>query len=65
MSIFAAVIVLSVLFVAGLAPWWVAGRYVGTTDERTALKDLGLTGVIATLRRGADMYVPVQLSQRV
>lgn len=64
MSILAAVVILAVLLVAGLSPWWVAGRYVGTTHERTALKDLGLAGVIATLRRGADMYVPVQLSQR-
>ncbi|KRE38891.1 hypothetical protein ASG73_00515 [Janibacter sp. Soil728] len=64
MSILAAVIVFSVLFVAGLSPWWVAGRYVDTTQERTALKDLGLTGVIATLRRGAAMYVPAQLSTR-
>ena len=60
MSILAAIAVLSVLFVAGLAPWWVAGRHLTPATERVALNQLGVDGVIATLRRGADMYVPAQ-----
>lgn len=60
MSILTAIVVLSLLLVAGLAPWWVAGRHIDTRGERVALRDLGVDGVINTLRRGANMYVPTQ-----
>lgn len=58
MSIVITLIVLPLLFAAGLSPWWIAGRYVETSGERVALRDLGVDGVIETLRRGANMYVP-------
>lgn len=58
MSIFATIAVLAVLLVAGLSPWWVAGRHLTPGSERTALNELGLSGIVATLRRGANMYVP-------
>lgn len=61
MSIFATVAILSVLLVAGLSPWWVAGRHLVPAQERVALAELGFDGVVATLRRGANMYVPVTL----
>ncbi|NYF98131.1 hypothetical protein [Janibacter cremeus] len=64
MSIFAAVAVLAVLLVAGLSPWWVAGRYLTPVSERVALNELGLPGIVATLRRGANMYVPATIQTR-
>lgn len=64
MSIFATVAILSVLLVAGLSPWWVAGRYLTPAQERVALNELGTEGIVATLRRGANMYVPAAIQSR-
>lgn len=64
MSIFATVAILSVLLVAGLSPWWVAGRYLTPAHERLALNELGAEGIVATLRRGANMYVPAAIQSR-
>ncbi len=61
MSILASAAVLSLLFLAGLTPWWIAGRHLVPASERVALSELGVDGVIATLRRGAGMYVPATL----
>lgn len=64
MSILATIAVLSVLLLAGLAPWWVAGRHLVPATERLPLDELGVDGVVATLRRGANMYVPATLQRR-
>lgn len=64
MSIFATIAVLAVLLVAGLSPWWVAGRHLTPGTERVALSELGLSGIVATLRRGANMYVPATITTR-
>lgn len=64
MSIFATIAVLAVLLVAGLSPWWVAGRHLVPGSERLALNELGLSGIVATLRRGANMYVPATIQSR-
>lgn len=61
MSIFAAIVIVPLLLAAGLTPWWIAGRHVDTTGERVAVRDLGVAGVMSTLRRGANMYVPAEL----
>lgn len=60
MSILTALVLVPLFLVAGLAPWWLAGRYVDTSTERAALGDLGVGGVVDTLRRGANMYVPAE-----
>ncbi|WP_338749667.1 hypothetical protein [Janibacter alittae] len=64
MSILATITVLAVLLVAGLSPWWVAGRYLTPGTERVALNELGLAGIVDTLRRGANMYVPATIQSR-
>lgn len=64
MSILATITVLAVLLVAGLSPWWVAGRHLTPTSERVALNELGIDGIVATLRRGANMYVPAPIQSR-
>lgn len=64
MSILASISVLAVLLVAGLSPWWVAGRHLVPAQERVALNELGVDGIVATLRRGANMYVPATIQSR-
>lgn len=49
------------LLLAGLAPWWIAGRFSIPARERLALGEMDLTSVIATLRRGANAFVPAHL----
>lgn len=51
-------LVAAVLLVAGLAPWWVVGRYCIPARERVALRDMDPQTVVTTLRRGADAFVP-------
>lgn len=60
MTTLAAIVALPFLLAVGLTPWWLAGRYVDTSTERVALRDLGVDGVLDTLRRGANMYVPTE-----
>lgn len=57
MSILASIAALSLLLLAGLSPWWVAGRHFTYGSENVALKDLGFADIVDTLRRGASMYV--------
>lgn len=60
MDIVIAALVIVPFLLASLTPWWFAGRYFDVSTERVAVRDLGARGVIDTLRRGANMYVPAQ-----
>lgn len=48
----------AVLLLAGLSPWWIAGRYSIPARERLPIDELDLLIVVLTLRRGANLFVP-------
>lgn len=45
---------LAVLLLAALAPWWFVGRAAIPSRERLPVRLLGWGGIHATLRRGAS-----------
>lgn len=47
------ILLLSVLLSAALLPWWAVGRALIPARERLPVRELGLGGIHATLRRGA------------
>jgi len=51
----------TVLLLAALSPWWVAGRYSIPARERLPVDELDLPTVVLTLRRGANLFVPAHL----
>lgn len=59
--IFTTLLTALVLLAAGLAPWWFAGHYGIPARERLAVREMDLPDILATLRRGADFFVPAYL----
>ncbi|MGO1165371.1 MAG: hypothetical protein ACTMHL_02010 [Janibacter sp.] len=59
--IFTTLLTALVLVAAGLTPWWVAGHYSIPARERLTVREMDLPDVIATLRRGANAFVPAHL----
>ncbi|GAB3116997.1 hypothetical protein GCM10027055_27590 [Janibacter alkaliphilus] len=51
-------LVLVVMLFGGLAPWWIAGRHAIPARERLPLERMTIQDCLATLRRGADWWVP-------
>ena len=56
MELMTFVLLVAVLLIAGSMPWWFAGRHTVARAERTPVRELGVKGVVATLRRGASVF---------
>ena len=55
---YTSLLLVTVLLLAGLSPWWVGGRYSIPARERLPMDELDLLTVVLTLRRGANLFVP-------